>query len=280
MQHKQSLPTPLIPASMTQDSRRGRSQSNLAFALRKLPPDRRADALVFYDFCRLVDDIADAPDIPQPERQAALDAWKFALLSASSEIPEALAQMIIRYEIDPALLVEVVDGVSRDIEPLEFQTFDELRGYCWQVASAVGLVSIRIFGIPAPHGVEFAENLGIALQLTNIIRDVGEDAGNGRVYLPEEDLKRFGVTRAQILEKQNSADFESLVKYQIARARTYYNLAEACAPTAWPNAMRPCRLMTKIYSTLLEKIAGGRESVLTKRYRLSPAEKLWHLLRT
>jgi phytoene synthase len=280
MQHKQSLPSPLIPASMTQDSRRGRNQSNLAFALRKLPPDRRADALVFYDFCRLVDDIADAPDIPQPERQAALDAWKFALVSASSEIPEALAQMIIRYEIDPALLVEVVDGVSRDIEPIEFQTFEELRGYCWQVASAVGLVSIRIFGIPAPDGVEFAENLGIALQLTNIIRDVGEDAGNGRVYLPEEDLKRFGVTRAQILAKQNSADFESLVKYQIARARTYYDLAEACAPTVWPNAMRPSRLMAKIYSTLLEKIADGSESVLTKRYRLSPAEKLWHLLRT
>jgi len=280
MQHHQSSPSPLIPNALTIDPRGGRSQSNLAFALRKLPPDRRADALAFYDFCRLVDDIADAPGIPQSERQAALDAWKIAIVSASDELPEALAQLVIRHEIDPTLLVAVVDGVSRDIEPLAFHDFEQLRGYCWQVASAVGLVSIRIFGIPAPHGVEYAENLGIALQLTNIIRDVGEDASNARVYLPEDELLRFGVTRDQILSKRESAAFDALINFQISRARSYYDLAEACAPTNWPDAMRPSRLMAKIYSELLEKIASGRQSVLTKRYRLSSAEKLWHLLRT
>ncbi|MFY8217350.1 MAG: phytoene/squalene synthase family protein [Chthoniobacterales bacterium] len=280
MQHHQSIPSTLIPNSLTVDQRSSRSQSNLAFALRKLPPDRRADALTFYDFCRLVDDIADAPGIPQSERQAALDAWKVAIFAASNELPEALAQLIIRHEIDPALLVAVVDGVSRDIEPLAFDDFEHLRGYCWQVASAVGLVSIRIFGIPAPHGVEYAENLGIALQLTNIIRDVGEDASNRRVYLPEDELLRFGVTRDQILSKHESAAFNALMNFQISRARTYYDLAEASAPRDWPDAMRPSRLMAKIYSELLDKIASGRQSVLTKRYRLSTAEKLWHLLRT
>lgn len=270
---------PLIPDTMVPAGIQGRKHSNLAFALRKLPPDRREDALEFYDFCRLVDDIADAPGIAPEARRMALDAWRRGLESDDPPIPASLSRVIDRHQIDPELLIAIVDGVSQDIEAPGFPDFPQLYDYCWKVASAVGLASIRIFGIPAPHGTDYAENLGIALQLTNIIRDVGEDAGHGRIYLPSDELVRFGVQAEEVLARRHSTAFQALMDFQIDRARSYYRLAEASAPTTWPDAMRPSRLMAVIYSRLLDKIAHGRQSVLIHRYRLHPIEKLWHLVR-
>ncbi len=276
-----NAPDALVPNALRSPSSSGRRDSNLAFALRTLPPDRRRDALVFYDFCRLVDDIADVPGIPLCERLNALQGWRSTICEEpnAAKLPPILDAVITNHGVDRDHLVAIVDGVLQDLEPRDFQTFADLRGYCWRVASAVGLVSIRIFGIPAPAGVEYAEHLGIALQLTNIIRDVGEDSENSRIYLPLEDLARFGVSREDILTRRDSSAFRDLIEFQIDRAQGYYIAAEKIRPTPWPQALRPSDLMKNIYARLLRKISDGGKSVLHTRYRLSRIEKLYLLLR-
>jgi len=276
-----NAPDTLVPSALRYPSNSGRRNSNLAFALRTLPPDRRRDALVFYDFCRLVDDIADVPGIPLCDRLAVLQAWRSAIRMEphAPKLPPMLEAVITNHGVNRDHLVAIVDGVLQDLKPRDFQTFDDLHAYCWRVASAVGLVSIRIFGIPAPAGVEYAEHLGIALQLTNIIRDVGEDSENGRIYLPLEDLARFEVSREDILTRRDSPAFRVLIEFQIERAQGYYIAAEKIRPTAWPQALRPSDLMKNIYARLLRKISDGGKSVLHTRYRLSRIEKLCLLLR-
>lgn len=275
-----NTPNPLVPSLLAGTGDVGRKKSNLAFALRTLDSKRQADALVFYDFCRLVDDIADTPGIPKEIRCSALNAWKAALkgIPGAPPLPPDLLDVIEKHAIDRTHLVAVVEGVEQDIEPMDFQSFDDLYAYCWKVASAVGLASIRIFGVPASLGTDYAEHLGIALQLTNIIRDVGEDADNGRIYLPIEDLEKFGVSKDEVLKKCDSSNFQQLLKFQIQRASEYFALAEANYPMDCSTALRPARLMTQVYSRLLKKIDSGHRSVLHHRYRLSSFEKLFLLL--
>ncbi len=274
-----ATPSPLIPAALAQTTSEGRRKSNLAFALAMLPPDRRKDALTFYDFCRIVDDIADTPGMSVGDRRSALDAWREALLKPDliHLLPTPLAALIARYNIDSCLMVAIVDGVARDIEPDAMADFPALKDYCWHVASAVGLVSIRIFGIPSPHGKDFAELLGVALQLTNIIRDVGEDADTGRIYLPDADLARFAVSRDDILERRSTPEFSTMMEFQIQRAREYYFRAFEVRPRDWNKALRPADLMARTYLRLLGKIESDGCRVLDTRYRLTLPEKLWLL---
>jgi phytoene/squalene synthetase len=192
-----SLPVRLAGAA-------GRRHSNLALALILLPKDRRKDAFLFYDFCRTVDDLADSGTDSRKTRQARLDAWIDALQPGAEEkLPVDLATMIGRRELDRQLLTEIVLGMRMDTEINRYASFDDLRRYCWRVASTVGLISATLFGARGAVVERYATELGIALQLTNILRDVREDAALNRIYIPGEDLERFGVTEREILERSH-----------------------------------------------------------------------------
>ena len=252
-------------------------KSNLAIALGCLPSDRRMDALVFYDFCRAVDDNADEPGPSPTEKRELLDLWKHAL-TAGEGLPPALAQVLTRRKIDRRLLVEIVLGVEMDIEPIRYQTHEELRHYCWRVASAVGLVSVEIFGCRNPKSRIYAEILGHALQLTNILRDVAEDASVGRIYLPLEDLRKFGVSEAGLLGGNPDGNFRALMAFEAARARVLFSEATHALPPDDADALKPAEIMRAIYERILSRMEADGFRVFRKRYRLSKAEKLLVLI--
>lgn len=270
---------PLWPPGLATRAVSARKASNLAFALRALPPDRQADALVFYDFCRIVDDIADEPGIADSARREALDAWRSAVRGAndSPALPEPLRAVVDRHAIDPELLDAILLGVIQDIDPVDFQTFEDLRQYCWRVAAAVGLVSLRIFGLPAPEGDRFANALGLALQLTNILRDVSEDAQRGRVYLPLDVLNAAGVSRESVLAGRMTAGLCRAMKSLAETAHGYFAEAVAERPTGRDRELRAADLMARIYFGVLRKIERRGFDVFSRRVRLSAAEKLWLL---
>ncbi len=175
-----------------------KAKSNLAFALKILPRDRREDMVVFYAFCRTMDDLADDPGMPAEKRTELLDGWKHGLVSgftAPDEFQREVAALRDRQRIPNDLLVAIIEGCQMDVHPQRFENWEDLSGYVWKVACAVGLVSIRLFGCKDPGSECYAVALGHALQLTNILRDIAEDLSNGqRIYLPLADLARFGYT--------------------------------------------------------------------------------------
>jgi phytoene synthase len=254
----------------------GAQKSNLAFALARLPKERRRHALVFYNFCRVVDDIADEEMRPAPEKQMLLDHWKTALESGRG-LPAPLAEVIAAHRIDRQLLIEIILGVEQDIHPRDFETYDDLRKYCWRVACAVGLVSIEIFGCREALSKTYAEQLGHALQMTNILRDVGEDARLGRVYLPLEDLARFDLTADMIRQEQPGPRFEELMRYEAARAKEYFQGARSALSRADARALAPAEAMRAIYGKILSRMEAGHFQVFAKRYRVPLWQKLWLL---
>jgi len=260
------------PPSLQLASAEGARQSNLAFALTCLPRDRRGDALVFYDFCRAVDDIADDPARPTAEKTALLDQWKTALTEQTG-LPEPLDSLIRRHDLDPSLLREIVLGVEMDIAPPIYESFHDLRAYCWRVACAVGLVSIKIFGCSHPDSKTFAEHLGYALQLTNILRDVAEDAALGRIYLPQEDLRRFGVNPERLLAGRPDGDFAGLMHFEAERARLEFHQAQNTLPAPDAHALRPAILMQAAYEKILTRMTTDGFRVFEKRYRLGKLDK-------
>lgn len=255
----------------------GAQKSNLAYALGCLPPARRHDALVFYDFCRAVDDIADDPERSSQNKRELLELWRMCL-TRGENLPEALVAVLARHGIDRQLLVELVRGVESDVEPTRFQTYEDLRAYCWQVASAVGLVSIKIFGCKNPASATYAELLGYALQMTNILRDVAEDAAVGRIYLPIEDLRKFEVSESSLLAKKPSGDFGALMRFEAVRARSLFAAARQALPPDDANALKPAELMRAIYERILSRMEADNFRVFEKRYRLSRVEKLFVFL--
>ena len=184
-----------------------KAKSNLAFALACLPRDRRADLVTFYAFCRIIDDIADDPHTPVESRQTALDAWKTALVENTTDEPHLASEvrdLLHRHHIDPVLLLEIIRGCESDLHPQRFDTWDALKTYNYRVAGAVGLATLPIFGA-TDAARNYAVTLGHALQLTNIIRDVGEDFSNGgRIYLPLDDLARFQYSARDLAERTTS----------------------------------------------------------------------------
>jgi 15-cis-phytoene synthase len=265
------------PPALQLAPRAGARKSNLALALGCLPPNRRRDALVFYDFCRAVDDIADDPGRSPEEKRTLLELWRTSLIQGEN-LPAALRDILERHGIDRRLLVEIVLGMETDIEPSRFQTREDLRAYCWRVACAVGLVSIEIFGCRNPQSKIYAEFLGYALQLTNILRDVAEDAAAGRIYLPLEDLRRFEVSEASLLARKPVGNFNALMRFEAARARSLFADASRALPADDAQALKPAELMRTIYEKILSRMEADGFRVFEKRYRLSKAEKLLALL--
>lgn len=245
----------------------GLATSHLAFALFWLPAQRRRDALLFYRFCRSIDDIADEPNRATDEKRRLLDAWLEA-----DEWPSELELLLQRHQIDRSLLQAVVRGCAMDIEPRFYSTFAELEEYCWHVACAVGLVSIRIFGCSDPASETYAVHLGHALQWTNILRDVGEDARQGRIYLPLETLDQHGVTINEILNQRPGKGFLPLMQSGAARARSRY--ASARVPKSDFSALLPARIMQTVYEKILSRLELHRFPVFQSRCRVNLIEKL------
>ncbi len=259
-----------------------RSGSNLAFALGVLPPEKRSDMKVFYAFCRVLDDLSDAPGLDLNQRQSGLDHWRELTAGASPRpgIEAEFVQLKEKYHFDSHLLNELIDGVAMDLEPHRFQTVDDLKRYCFRVASAVGLLSIEIFGYKNANTPKYAENLGYALQLTNIMRDVGEDAANRRVYLPLKDLAEFGIQETEIIERRAPvAAFEKLMAHHSQIARHFYDEATRHLADEDKSSMRSPELMRRIYFGILQKMEKDNYRVFEKRYRLSKMRMLTEFLR-
>ncbi len=254
------------------------SKSNLALAFISLPPERRRDITTFYAFCRIVDDIADEPGDPV-EKEAQLAQWRRAI---DAEIPEepplapAIRDLAARYQIPREHFHEIIAGVAMDLRPARYETFDDLRLYCHRVASVVGLVSIEIFGYTDPGCRRYALDLGMALQLTNIIRDVARDHANGgRIYLPLEDMARFDYPPEALAEKRYDEKFIALMEHETGRANAFYHSARAHLPAADRRSMVAAEIMRAIYNRLLERMERDRFRVFDHDYRLSRAHKLW-----
>ncbi len=259
------------------------SRSNLALAFVALPKQRRADISVFYAFCRVIDDIADDPGRTREERQAGLDLWKAALESpqpAEPTLAPTVREIIARYGLSVADFREIIAGMEMDLEGARYGTWEGLKLYCHRVASVVGLVSIGIFGARDPRAKAYALSLGLALQLTNILRDVSGDLANeGRIYLPEEDLARFGVSREDLAAGRRTGGFLALMDFQAERARAYYREAQSLLPASDKKALVAAEIMRAVYSRLLEKMSRDRWQVFDRRYSLGKLTKLWLVLR-
>jgi phytoene synthase len=255
-----------------------RAKSNLAFALRILPQKRRADMVVFYAFCRTMDDLADDPDLPSEMRSASLDGWQKGLahgFESPSELQSEVIEMRDRCEIPNNLLESVIEGCRMDLQVQRFQTWDDLSDYVWKVACAVGLISIRLFGCKNPASERYAVALGRALQLTNILRDISEDLDNGgRVYLPLEDLARFGYTEADLAKRVYDERFLKLMSYEAERAEGYFREAAEALPATDRRALRPARIMGEIYHRLLLTMRHDGFRVFDRRHRISRVRKL------
>lgn len=255
-----------------------KAKSNLAFALKILSTDRRQEMVTFYAFCRTIDDLADDPAIPLGEREKSLNAWESGLshgFSAPDAFQKEVLDLCARQEIPNDLLLAIIDGCRSDLQPQRFQTQQELSTYIWKVACAVGLVSIKIFGCKDPASEKYAVALGQALQLTNILRDIGEDLANDRrIYLPLDDLARFGYTEQDLLAHIHDGRFHALMAYEADRAEAYFNEAARILPPADRQALLPARMMAQVYQLLLHRMRADQFRVFEKRYRLSRARKL------
>ena len=243
---------------------------------------------VFYTFCRLVDDIADSDTLPPEEKTALLNAWRDALRHPSADPSDAepkmtdqLRALIAKYRLPVEHFTEIIAGVEIDVFSRQYATFEQLRAYCYRVASVVGLVSIEIFGYRDESCRQYAVDLGLALQLTNIIRDVGVDLDNGgRIYLPLEDLERFGYPPADLRARVYDKRFRALMDFEARRAEEFYQRAKEQLSARDRRSMVAAEIMHAIYWRLLQKIRRSHYQVLSTRHRLSKPRKLWTLFVT
>lgn len=252
------------------------SKSNLALAFVSLSRERKRDITVFYAFCRVVDDIADSSELSVVEKRIRLAKWRQMLHGATHDEPllaRDVRGLIAKYSLSPGMLEEIIAGVEMDLSTLRYPTFEELRVYCYRVASAVGLVSIEIFGYRNPRCKQYAIELGLALQMTNIIRDVGKDLQNGRIYLPQEDLERFHYSETELTQRQYNERFVQLMEFQERRARQFFANAAAALPAEDRRAMTPAEIMGSVYRGLLRRIELDKFRVFEKDYQLSKMEK-------
>jgi len=254
------------------------SGSNLALALRVLPQSRRRDMRIFYAFCRIVDDLADEPHLSLEVRREGLKAWKEALqrsytLPGEPALAETVRRVLRDHDVPSEWAVELVVGCEMDLTSVRFLNWEQLRKYCFRVASSVGLVSARIFG---GVGCEaYAEDLGLALQLTNILRDSAEDyRRGGRVYLPLDELKHFGVELGA-WETGCPDGWSALMKHQVERTRGYFSDAASKLPAAERNKMVAAEIMREVYSRLLDLMVADGFRVWKTDYRITKARKLW-----
>jgi phytoene synthase len=256
-----------------------KSGSSFYYSFLFLPPQRRSAITALYAFCREVDDVVDETSDPQVALTT-LAWWRKEVAQMLAGTPNhpvtrALAPHLTPFNIQGEHLIAVIDGMEMDLTQTRYLDFVALERYCWHVASVVGIMSAGIFGYRDERTLQYAEKLGLAFQLTNIIRDVGEDARRGRIYLPISELQQFGVPAADILNAKHSDRFVQLMRFQLERAQRYYDEAFALLPPEDRRAQRTGLIMAAIYRALLDEIERDGLRVLEHKISLTPLRKLW-----
>ena len=255
------------------------SGSSFYYSFLFLPPERRRAITALYAFCREVDDAVD--EASEPQRAAVKLAWWRAevanLFAGSPQHPvtKALLPFIEKYRISEDNLGEIIDGMEMDLTQTRYLDWPGLERYCYRVAGVVGVLAVGIFGYRDARTLDYAKALGTAFQLTNIIRDVGEDARKNRIYLPMEDLKAHQVPASDILQSRETEAFGRLMRFEAERAKQHYAQAMQALPAADRRAQRPGLIMAAIYRALLAEIEREGFQVLTRRTSLTPLRKLW-----
>jgi len=255
------------------------SGSSFYYSFLFLPPERRRAITALYAFCREVDDVVDECSDTQLARTK-LAWWRMEIGKLfqgepSHPVTKALRPSIEAFGVNEKQLNEIIDGMEMDLTQTRYLDFAGLERYCYHVAGAVGLLAAGIFGYSNPRTLEYAKNLGTAFQLTNIIRDVGEDARKNRIYLPVDELKRFDVPAADLLQARYSGAFAELMKFQAARANDFYRKAFDALPAEDRRTQRAGLIMAAIYRATLAEVERDGFKVLTQRTSLTPLRKLW-----
>ena len=254
---------------------------NFYYSFLLLSAQQRKAMCAIYAFMRYCDDLSDEPGATR----AAVDQWRAdleeALQGRFTEHPvwPAFYHTVRRFGIPHDYFRQMIAGITSDLEPRTFETFADLYGYCYQVASVVGLTIIHIFGFDTRSALPLAEKCGVAFQLTNILRDIREDAERGRIYLPAEDLRRFGVSEDDLRHGKRTPEFLQLMRFEAARARSYYNDSQLLLDLIHPRSRSSLWALISIYSRLLERIEGSNYDVFSRRVRLSLFEKSWIVVR-
>ncbi|MEY2633290.1 MAG: hypothetical protein RIR00_1944 [Pseudomonadota bacterium] len=255
------------------------SGSSFYYSFLFLPPPQRRAMMAFYAFCREVDDVVDeCHDLGLASTKLAWWRQEVGQVYAGAPqhpVGQALQSVVREFAIEQSLLLEIIDGMEMDLRQSRYLDFKALQLYCHRVAGVVGLIAAQIFGYNEAQTRQYAADLGLAFQLTNIIRDIGEDARRGRIYLPIDELKQFNVPAADILNSRYSDNFTALINFQIERAESYYDKALAALPAADRRNQRPGLVMAAIYRTLLDEIRRENGQVLHQRIALTPVRKLW-----
>ena len=263
-----------------------RKKSNLAFAFFCMEKDRAKDMEIFYAFCRLMDDIADEEGVDFQTKKVALEKWKDEINLAYdsdeklSPLGEEMRSLVKRRNIPRQYVLDIIDGVMRDTIDKPFETFEDIKHYCYGVASAVGLVSIYIFGCKSPLAKEFAESLGYALQFTNILRDVVDDIkSHGRVYIPTKELDAFGVSRDDLLNNPHSPKCKKLFAFLYFRAKHFFNKSRRLLPPEDKRAFAPALIMWAIYEEILESLKKLDFAIPEKPLKISKSRKIYLALK-
>lgn len=276
------------------------SRSNFYYAFLFLPRHKREALYAVYAFCRVTDDLVDeAAATPSGHAQPAagtpppagipspagtpmerLKAWREELEAcfrgeATHPVTQRLAETIRTFRIPRGYFEELLNGVEMDLAKFRYATFAELQQYCYRVAGVVGLMCIEVFGYTNPITRTYAQHLGTAFQLTNILRDLATDGERGRIYLPQEDLNRFGVTEADLLERRVTPAFLDLMRFEVGRARQFYAAARAAVPAEDRRTMLAAEIMGAIYARILDRIEAAGHDVFSRRIRLSDTHRLW-----
>ncbi|MBM3116334.1 presqualene diphosphate synthase HpnD [Jeongeupia naejangsanensis] len=267
------------------EDKAAKSGSSFYYSFRFLPEEKRRAITALYAFCREVDDVVDETH-DEGVARTTLNWWRGEvdqLYAGSPQHPvtRALLPVLKTFNLSREHFLEIIDGMEMDLDQARYASFKDLQLYCYRVASVVGLMAAEIFGYTDRKTLKYAHDLGIAFQLTNIIRDVGEDARRGRLYLPVDELQRFNVPAADVFNFRQTAEFKSLMAFQIDRAEQYYRQAFELLPKADRKAQRPGLLMAAIYRATLDEIRrDGADKVLNQRLSLTPIRKLWLAWRT
>jgi phytoene synthase len=256
-----------------------KSNSSFYYAFNLLPAEQRDAMNTVYAFCRQTDDIVDEGTISDAIKYDKLRKWRIELeksLDGQSDYPliNKLSKTIQNFSIPLEPFFDLIKGMEMDLQKKRYLTFNDLQTYCYNVASTVGLMCIEIFGYRHPSAKDFAINLGIALQLTNILRDVKKDAEKGRIYLPKEDLEKFNYHESDVFNNTYNENFQRMMEYQVERAREYFNSATACLNREDKKAMFAARAMQHIYSRMLNKIVDADYNVYQKKIKISTFKKV------
>ena len=255
------------------------SGSSFYHSFRFLPLERRRAIIALYAFCREVDDAVD-DTVDSAVARIKLAWWRNEVAMIFDGAPQhpvaqALKPVVKAYDLPQEHFLAVIDGMGMDLDFDRYPDFALLERYCDRVAGVVGLMSAQIFGYSDDSTRTYARDLGIAFQLTNIIRDVGEDARRGRIYLPQDEMERFGVTSAELIQQRVTPGFKALMEFQVQRARKFYDKALGALPRVDRRSQRPGLIMAAIYSTLLDEIERDGFRVLDRRLSLTPLRKAW-----